>query len=615
MKQKQFRINTILNALLVAFILGISAVLLVVGRQGTVESQNHLTDNSITRTVEVTEQRTKRLLDEATATTSLMQLLAPTSLSLPDNSGEMVTLLMYALHAFPDVYTVYFGNEQGDFFLVGKRKLSPEDEQKTFFVKRVRNSRGERDVTENWYDNDYRLIKVTELAEDIYDPRVRPWYVKAKREGTRAWSDPYLFFITGKPGITYAVPVQDSDGFRGVIAADLEVSVLSAQLENNLFTENTVSFVIGEHGNIIAHSSVFAEGTQEAAVRREIPTITNLGDPVLASLYENDMFAAVGLLEVSGEEYKFFLDPVKINGLEMQIGIYTPTRDYMYILNKITNRTYLVALVAILIAILVGTAFSRSLAGPFQKLIKASNLVGDLDFDRSIWIGSNIREVQEAEANFNVMLESLRNYSDSNDVLTNRLERSHLDTLYRLALAAEHKDQYTSEHLNRVSSMSVLLAEFMDLPHPEIELIRHASAMHDVGKIGIPDHILMKKGRLSAEEFAIIKEHSEIGAKILENPSSEIMKFARVVALSHHERWDGQGYPHGLKGEEIPLEARITSLADVVDALMSSRTYKEAYSFKKTVEIIQAERGKHFDPQLVDLFVVNQERFQMMIAA
>jgi putative two-component system response regulator len=154
-----------------------------------------------------------------------------------------------------------------------------------------------------------------------------------------------------------------------------------------------------------------------------------------------------------------------------------------------------------------------------------------------------------------------------------------------------------------MSHTSALLARHLGWSFEDCELLLHASPMHDIGKIGIPDHILLKPGKLTPEEWEIMKTHATIGAHILEGDDSDVLTMAREIALSHHEKWDGTGYPRGLKGEEIPLAGRIVAMADVFDALTSERPYKQAWSVERALDYIRENRGRHFDPRIVDLFV------------
>jgi putative two-component system response regulator len=184
---------------------------------------------------------------------------------------------------------------------------------------------------------------------------------------------------------------------------------------------------------------------------------------------------------------------------------------------------------------------------------------------------------------------------------------AHLDTIRRLSIAAEYKDEDTAAHINRMSNYSSLIAQTMNLSPGKIEQILNASPMHDVGKIGIADNILLKPGKLSENEWKKMKEHTTIGGRILNGSSSKVVQMGEVIAVSHHEKWDGSGYPQGLKHDEIPLVGRITAIADVFDALTTKRPYKEPFSLEKAFDIIKEGRGVHFDPDVTDAFFSVQE--------
>lgn len=188
------------------------------------------------------------------------------------------------------------------------------------------------------------------------------------------------------------------------------------------------------------------------------------------------------------------------------------------------------------------------------------------------------------------------------------LEMAYVDTVNRLAQAVEYKDEATGQHVLRICFFSAILAHALGMPNDRILRIYNSAAMHDVGKISIPDEILLKPGPLTAEEFEIMKAHTTVGAKILANSKSNLLKTGQIIALNHHERWDGTRYPNGLKGSKTPIEGRIVGLVDVYDALRSDRPYKKAYSLEKTSAIIQQSCGKHFDPRLVKAFFENLPR-------
>jgi putative two-component system response regulator len=186
-----------------------------------------------------------------------------------------------------------------------------------------------------------------------------------------------------------------------------------------------------------------------------------------------------------------------------------------------------------------------------------------------------------------------------------KTREAHLDTLHRLTVAAEYKDEDTAEHIKRMSSYCAIIAGSLHMPQEEIDLLYHTSSMHDIGKIGTPDSVLLKPGKLTPEEWEIMKQHTISGAKILHNSPSKLLQSGRIIALAHHEKWDGSGYPVGLAGKDIPLWGRICSVADVFDALTSARPYKKAFSNEDALRIMKEGRGKHFEPGLIDLFMEN----------
>jgi putative two-component system response regulator len=192
------------------------------------------------------------------------------------------------------------------------------------------------------------------------------------------------------------------------------------------------------------------------------------------------------------------------------------------------------------------------------------------------------------------------------DLRTEQLKNASLEVIWRLTAASEYRDNETGAHIKRMSHYSAAIARKMGLRKKTVETILYSAPMHDVGKIGIPDGILLKAGKLSAEEWQTMKRHTVIGAKILRGSTIGFVRMGAMIALTHHEKWDGSGYPNGLKGKQVPLAARIVSLADVFDALTSERKYKKAFSIDKSNRIIEQGRGKHFDPDVVDAFFAIQ---------
>ena len=190
----------------------------------------------------------------------------------------------------------------------------------------------------------------------------------------------------------------------------------------------------------------------------------------------------------------------------------------------------------------------------------------------------------------------------NNELLRQQVDKSLKDTLFRLARAGEFRDSDTGNHILRIARYSRLIAEGLGLPKEICENIELASPMHDVGKIGIPDHILLKNGPLSETEWNIMRRHTTIGHEILSGSDSKYMQLGATIALNHHEKYDGTGYPNRLKGNEIPIEARIVAVADVFDALTAVRPYKESWSIEAAAQFLIDSANRHFDPECVDVF-------------
>lgn len=186
---------------------------------------------------------------------------------------------------------------------------------------------------------------------------------------------------------------------------------------------------------------------------------------------------------------------------------------------------------------------------------------------------------------------------------TKELYETRLEIIRKLSMAAEFKDYATGKHIERVSRFSYVIGKIYGLDENQCDLLMCAAPMHDIGKIGIPDYILKKPAKLTTEEFDIIKTHTEIGGTIIGTSDDELLKTAKIIALQHHEKWDGEGYPRGLKGEDISIYARITAIADVFDALTNIRPYKDAWINEKSINWIKKNANVHFDGKVVDAFL------------
>ncbi|MBU3113763.1 HD domain-containing phosphohydrolase [Clostridium lacusfryxellense] len=236
------------------------------------------------------------------------------------------------------------------------------------------------------------------------------------------------------------------------------------------------------------------------------------------------------------------------------------------------------------------------------RRIECENIEQDIMTRKmSFFINHTLSEIEDKNSQLISRNAMLENALSENGELTNEI-------IKRLCYAAEYRDDDSAVHMARMSIYSSILYEKVETSQEKINLMNYAALMHDIGKIGIPDSVLLKPGKLTTQEFEIMKTHTVIGAKILKGSKRSVIKMGYELALSHHEKWDGSGYPSGLKGKDIPLTARVVAITDVFDALSTERVYKKAFKIETCLDILKAERNKHFDGELVDLFLENIEK-------
>ena len=219
-------------------------------------------------------------------------------------------------------------------------------------------------------------------------------------------------------------------------------------------------------------------------------------------------------------------------------------------------------------------------------------------------------ELKKEKEQLRIYAEDFKNLYEELLAANSAIKKANIETIYRLSVAAEYRDNETAAHIKRVSEYDKIISSGMGLDAETIEYIKLATPMHDIGKLGISDAILLKSGKYNDAEYEQMKEHSNIGHLILENSNSTVLQLADSIALTHHEKYDGTGYPRKLKGDEIPVEGRIAAIADVYDALSTKRPYKKAFSKSETLKIMTQGKGTHFDPHIFDSFMDSLEAIE-----
>ncbi len=559
-------------------------------------------------------------LDEASAAADLTRRLIESDTISSATPEQMRSYLLDQLLTHTDFAGVYYAEPDGAFLYVGR-----DGESDGFLTKRISVKNGARRVQVHRYDGGGNETG-SELAEDPFDPRERPWYRAAAASEDVVWNHPYVFYTSRMPGITLSCAARTPEGtVKWVVAVDIEIDELSAFLSTMKIGSSGKAFLFNAERQVVAYPdlSVLAHDAGNAEAPRLIQ-LAELGDPAIDAIIGSEAFTALTVakgtaaqgqgttFEVHGQRHLSLLAPLRHDDLVWYFGVYVPERDFVGPILTQHRRNRFVMLMVTLLASVVGLFGAQALARPLRALRDAAGRIEKRDFTSPQSVTSPYAEIQETAAAFERMREALLVYNADNARLLRDLQQSHLDTIYRLAACAEYKDEDTAAHLRRISDVACLIARGLGQSEYDVELLRCASPMHDLGKIGIPDEVLQKRGALSDGEWDVMRRHPSIGARILTPHETDLLRVAHDIALSHHEKWNGAGYPQGLAGEDIPIAARIVALADVLDALTHDRCYRTAIPFNEAVEIIRQGRSVHFDPACVDVFLTRIEDVKQM---
>jgi len=264
---------------------------------------------------------------------------------------------------------------------------------------------------------------------------------------------------------------------------------------------------------------------------------------------------------------------------------------------------------ALLVSIILSLFLSKSYTEPFERLLNAMKK-SDPTKDKIIVIETSAKnEIQELFDGFNTQMKQICISTQKINTLNKEIEDTQKEVVFTMGAIGESRSKETGNHVKRVAQYSKILALHYGLNQKDAEMLKQASPMHDIGKVAIPDAILNKPGRFNEDERKIMDTHAQLGYDMLKMSNRPLLKLAATVAYEHHEKWDGSGYPNALKGKEINIAGRITALADVFDALGSNRVYKKAWDDERIFNLFKEEKGKHFDPKLIDIFFDNLDEF------
>ena len=286
--------------------------------------------------------------------------------------------------------------------------------------------------------------------------------------------------------------------------------------------------------------------------------------------------------------------------------------DFYAEIRKITIQSVMVLIIVLIAGTAVTLLMAHYLTAPLGRVLSAMEQLGDendtatkVPVDYPDEIGDLAQQFNSMTDDLASSYERLKTFAFREALARKQIVVSERETLAVLARAAEYRDPETGAHINRVGQYARLVAVGLGMDEYRQNLVYYASPLHDIGKLGVPDSILLKPGKLTDEEWEHIFKHPTIAYDVLKNATSPYLKAGAVIGLTHHEHFDGKGYPQGLTGEEIPLFGRIVGLVDVFDALTTRRPYKDPWTFEKAVELLVQEKSKHFDKTLVDIFVDN----------
>ena len=434
-------------------------------------------------------------------------------------------------------------------------------------------------------------VHFKQLGDGKYSYLDKDWYKTAKDKGEPGWSEPYLDTGGGNALMaTYSVPIYQNSEFIGVATVDLSLDRMTDNISNVKPSKTGYIFVVSKKGQFISFPD-----KKQIMKGNILDTNRDLGEKMIAG--------RIGFIKTFDplKKEKSWITYYPIKNADYSIAMVYPEKEVLENVFVLQNVTLIFASAGLIILLFILIFVSRSVTSPISDLVKDAQKVANGDLEHPISIESQTIEVETLKDSLNSMIDSLREYIDNLNLANAEKERLFVSSIKALANAIEARDSYTRGHSERVTKYSVKIAQKMGIDGEEVEKIRYAAVLHDIGKIKIKEEILNKPGKLTNEEFNILKQHPTHGAKMLK-PVEEFNEILPYL-YHHHERFDGRGYPQGLSGVNIPLASRIMAVADTFDAMTSNRPYRRAMPVSKAVTELENNSGTQFDPDIVKIFL------------
>ena len=491
-------------------------------------------------------------------------------------------------------------------------------------------------------DGDGYKLTSMDLSSDEYNYVTKSWYKSSINAGGIAvWSYPYDDAFAGNElMITYSKPIVRNGTIIAFVTIDVLIDRFREMLLFDYVRNEKYCFVLTPDGNAIGlpgdpdSMSKFYEYMDSHYSSDSLITFkTALKDwnMIFIANQRNKSVNKPNIFDMKDDffekdnRYRAFIAKDLFIGKSSVYSI-VPMRTPCSLLITVTSEAKLlphltrvqrgvsIFMLILITAFFLIFYFSGKAAEPFEQLVIQTEEFSGGNFEHRIDLKNESagvflkpsKEATKLVESFNSMGEKLRKSFGE-------LEDTRQEILLKLMRASEYKDVDTGQHLKRISAYCTVIAEKLGFSDFQVKMLADASMMHDVGKIGIPDNVLLKPGKLTVEEFEIMKTHTKVGAGILSGSQSILLQMAEKIAASHHEKWNGKGYPLGLSGEDIPIEGRITAVCDIFDALISKRPYKEPWTFESALDYIKNESGISLDPDIVAVFLDSKDEIHQIV--